>query len=264
MMRAVLTIAALLLPLSPCLAQVAVTPEPAVPTEGVQSDISTREISIQSNFTGIEILIFGSVDYSTTPEPEKAVHDVIMVVRGPSQPMVVRRKEWVAGLWVNGQERVFPTVPGFYTVLSSRPFRAIASAETLKELGVGFTNINLGLDAAGDPADQTFRSSLIRLKQRAGLFQENDDGVTFIGRSLFRGTIDLPVNVPVGLYVVDVYLFRDGELLSRNQSTLKVNKVGFERLVYLLAFRYPFLYGVIAVLIAVAGGLVAWAVFRRE
>ena len=257
-MAGILRAAALILALSSAAAA------QTAPKEEVQSDISTREISIQSNFTGIEILIFGSVDFFSTPSPEKAVHDVIMVIRGPSQPIVARRKERVAGLWVNGESRVFPSVPGFYTVLSSRPFRAIAPEETLKTLGAGFKNIDFGVDSAGDAADETFRSSVIRVKQRAGLFQEHDDGISFIGRSLFRGTVDLPVNVPIGLYTADVYLFRDGQLLNKNESTLQVNKVGFERLVYLLAFRYPFIYGMIAVLIAVLGGLIGWFAFRRD
>ncbi|MEZ5874346.1 MAG: TIGR02186 family protein [Hyphomicrobiales bacterium] len=44
---------------------------PAESQEQVQSDISTREIAIQSNFTGVEILIFGSVDFSDARTPER-------------------------------------------------------------------------------------------------------------------------------------------------------------------------------------------------
>ena len=61
----------------------------------------------------------------------------------------------------------------------------------------------------------------------------------FIGRSLFRATVDLPVNVPIGRYTADVYLFRDGQVMSKNQSTLEVTKAGFERVIYLLAFNRP-------------------------
>ena len=43
-----------------------------------------------------------------------------------------------------------------------------------------------------------------------------------------------------------------------------VNKVGFERVVYLLTFKYPFIYGLVAVLIAVVAGLIGWVAFRRE
>lgn len=233
--------------------------------ETIQSDISTREISIQSNFTGIEILIFGSIDFSDAETPDEGNYDVAMVVRGPNDPVVVRRKERVAGIWVNGPGKTYSTVPGFYAVLSSRPFRAIASDETLKNLGIGLATLDFGRFTTGDrDEEEAYRSALVKLKKEQRLFQEDDDGVRFIGRSLFRGNVALPVNVPVGRYTVDVYLFRDGALVSKNQSSLEVNKVGFEQVTYLLAFRYPFIYGLVAVLIAVLAGLLGWVAFRRD
>ena len=104
---------------------------------------------------------------------------------------------------------------------------------------------------------------MIRLKRQKKLFQEHDDGVTFIGRSLFRGTVALPVNVPTGRYTVDVYLFRDGELASNSQGTLQVTKAGIEEILYDLAFKFPFLYGLLGVFIAVLCGLAGWFAFRR-
>jgi uncharacterized protein (TIGR02186 family) len=242
-------------------------PAPAAETarpEEVQADISTRQVSIQSNFTGIEILIFGSVDFSHAPGPDEPSYDVIMVIRGPSGPIVARRKGRVAGIWVNQSGRIFPSVPGFYAALSSRPFRAVTSDEDLKRLGIGLANLDFGGPDSEDARDTAFRSAVIRLKQKQRLFQEDDDGVSFIGRSLFRATVDLPVNVPLGRYTADVYLFRDGALISKKQSTLEVNKVGFERVVTLLAFHHPFIYGLLAVLLAAVAGLVGWLVFRRE
>ena len=94
------------------------------------------------------------------------------------------------------------------------------------------------------------------------MFQESDNGVSFLGRSLFSGSVDLPVNVPMGRYTTQVFLFRDGKLLSESQSSLQVHKVGFERFVYMLAFSTPS-YGVIAVLDGGEGGLLACAFFRR-
>jgi uncharacterized protein (TIGR02186 family) len=259
-MKAAACLAAILL----ALASAATNAEETPRQETVQSDISTREISIKPSFTGIEILIFGSIDFSKTPAPETGIYDVIIVIKGPSQPEIVRRKQRVAGIWVNGASRTFPSVPEFYAVLSSRPFRAIAPDETLRKLGIGLTSFDFGRNPKFDPEEEAYRSALIRLKQEQLLFQEHDDSVDFIGRSLFRATVALPVNVPVGRYTADVYLFRSGELLSKSQSTLEVNKVGFERLLYLLAFKYPFLYGLVAVLLAVLAGLAGWIVFRRD
>jgi uncharacterized protein (TIGR02186 family) len=262
-MRAALSLAALLaLITAPAWAV-----EPAAKTpparEEIQSELSTRDISIQSNFTGIEILIYGSIDFSQSAAPDE-IYDVIMVVRAPDQAIVARRKERVAGMWINGPGKVFSSVPGFYAVLSTRPFRAITSDETLKKLSIGLGNLDLGRRTKNDTDEETFRSAVIRLKEEQKLFQEKDDGVSFIGRSLFRGTVDLPVHVPVGRYTADVYLFRDGEVISKNQSTLQVNKAGFERQVYWLAFKHPFIYGLFAVLAAVLAGLAGWYAFRRE
>jgi uncharacterized protein (TIGR02186 family) len=250
--------------LAPAAAQDQVQVTEPVPREEVQSEISTREIAIQSNFTGIEILIYGSVDFSQAGTPDTGKYDVIVVIRSPAEPLVMRRKERVAGIWVNGPGRVYPSVPGFYAVSSTRPFRAIASDETLKKLGIGFTNLDFGRPAAGSPDEETFRTALIRLKVKQQLFQEHDDAVSFVGRSLFKTTVALPVKVPIGRYTSDIYLFRDGKIITVNQSTLEVTKVGFEGLVYRFAFAYPFLYGVFAVVIAVLAGLTGWYVFRRE
>ncbi|MHA1134258.1 MAG: TIGR02186 family protein [Alphaproteobacteria bacterium] len=232
--------------------------------ETVQSDISTREIAIQSNFTGIEILIFGSVDFSDSRTPGSGTYDVIAVVRGPDEPIVVRKKQRVAGIWVNGPGKTYDNVPGFYAVLSSRPFRAIASDETLKELGIGLSELDFGRHIPSESQEQAFRTAMIRLMEEKELFKEDDDGVTFIGRSLFRATVALPVSVPTGRYLVDVYLFRDGELASESQGTLEVTKAGIEAFLYTLAFQHPFVYGLLGVLIAVLMGLIGWYAFRRE
>jgi uncharacterized protein (TIGR02186 family) len=263
-MRAALSLAALLaIASAPAGAAEPPAGQPA-PQEELQSELSTRDISIQANFTGIEILIYGSIDFSQTTAPDAGTYDVIIVIRAPNHPIVARRKERVAGIWVNGAGEVYSAVPGFYAALSTRPFRAITSDETLKMLGIGLSNLDLGRASKDDPNEGTFRSAVIRLKQKQDLFQEHDDAVAFIGRSLFRATVALPVNVPIGRYTADIYLFRDGKVISKNQSTLEVNKAGFERTVYLLAFNHPFIYGLLAVLVAVLAGLAGWYAFRRE
>jgi uncharacterized protein (TIGR02186 family) len=260
MMRTALASALLVATLGLGPAAAAEPTQPPAPREEVVSDISTREISIQSNFTGIEILIFGSIDFSGTAEPEKEIYDVIVVLRSPNQAIVARRKERYAGIWVNGTSKVYATVPGFYAVLSTRPLRAITSDETLKKLGIGLNNIDLGRASQTGPDEETFHSTVVRLKEKQRLFQEHDDGVAFIGRSLFRASVDLPI----GRYTADVYLFRDGALLSKSQSTLEVTQAGFERAIYLMAFNRPLVYGLVAVLLAVLAGLAGWVVFRRD
>lgn len=244
-------------------AQEAEPPAPAPATEEVHSDISTREIAIQSNFTGIELVVFGAVD-NADREPDAPPYDVIVVVRGPSHDLVARQKERVGGIWLNGTSKIFPDVPGFYAVLSTRPLRAIADEEMLQRLKVGYGTLDLGPDDVTSVQDDLFRDAVIRIQQDKRLFQYLDNGVSFVGRSLFRGTVDMPVNVPIGLYTTEVFLFQDGQLLSKDDTSLHVQKVGFERGVYTLAFQHPLVYGLIAVILALLMGLGAWAVFGRD
>ncbi len=247
-------------------AQGAATPDetPSVAPETVQSDISTREIAIQSNFTGVEILVFGSIDFSDSRTPSGGTYDVIAVVRGPTEPVVVRRKERVAGIWVNGPGKIYSNVPGFYAVLSSRPIRAIASDETLRNLDIGLSELDVGRDTTETPLEQSFHSAMIRLMEEKNLFQEDDDGVEFVGRSLFRANVALPVDVPTGRYTVDVYLFRDGAVASKSQGSLEVTKAGIEALLHWLAVQHPFVYGLLGILIAGLAGLMGWYAFRRD
>ena len=263
-MRAALSLAALLAIASVPALAVEPVANPPTPREELQSELSTRDISIQANFTGIEILIYGSIDFSQTKAPDAGAYDLVIVIRAPSHPVVARRKERVAGIWVNGTGKVYPSVPGFYAVLSTRPFRAITSDETLKTLGIGLNNLELGTVSEGDPDAEAFRSAVIKQREKQDLFQQHDDAVAFIGRSLFRATVALPVNVPIGRYTADIYLFRDGQVISKNQSTFEVNKAGFERQIYRLSSKHPFIYGLLAVLLAVLAGLAGWYTFRRD
>ncbi|HKA65589.1 MAG TPA: TIGR02186 family protein, partial [Methyloceanibacter sp.] len=106
-MRSVLLLIPLTIALLAGRPAVAAEPQRA---EQVQSDVSTREISIESNFTGIEIVLFGSIDFTRAPSLDEGPYDVIMVVRGPNRPIVVRRQERIAGLWMNGASKTFPSV----------------------------------------------------------------------------------------------------------------------------------------------------------
>ncbi len=60
--------------------------------QSLVSDISSHRIGITSSFTGTELLLFGALGEAG---------DVVVVVRGPDQKVTVRRKERVAGIWIN-------------------------------------------------------------------------------------------------------------------------------------------------------------------
>lgn len=240
------------------------------PKEGVEADASTRQVAITSSFTGTEILVFGAVTNSVQPSPEAGMYDVIVVVEGIPAPVVVRRKSRVGGIWVNTQSMRFASVPSYYAIASTRPIDEIADKAVLDAQGIGFDHVRMVRAAqsrtdATDPAElRAFKEALIHLKERERVYVKSDFGVSFIGSSLFRATIALPPNVPVGPLTAHVYLFKGGQMLGEYSNRVMLQREGVERYIHETAMTQPLLYGIVTVLLAVSSGLAAAFAFRKS
>jgi uncharacterized protein (TIGR02186 family) len=245
----------------------AATADPA--KESVEADASTRQVAITSSYTGTEILVFGTVENSVQPSAEAGTYDVVVVVEGTAVPAVVRRKSEVGGLWVNTSSVRFASLPSYYAIASTRPIDEFADHAMLDANEIGFEHVRMvpagsRHTEAMEPAEiAKFKEALIRLKQRERLYIQSDFGVAFIGRSLFRATIELPPNVPVGPLVARVYLFKDGRLLGQYKSSVMLERQGLERYIHDTAIGQPLLYGIATVLLAAVAGLTAAFAFRR-
>lgn len=240
-----------------------------LPKEIIEADVSTRTIAVTSAFTGTEIVVFGSVVNSRQPSAEAGYYDVIVVLEGMPTPLTARLKSNVAGLWVNTSSVDFESVPSYYAIASTRPIEEIAENVLLEQHAIGHDFARLAPAARSVIATQpgelaSFRKAVIRLKQKEGLYIKEDYAVIFIGKGLFRSSISLPANVPVGPLTARIYLFREGELLSTFQSRVKLEREGIELWIYRFAMREPVLYGLMAVALAMLAGVAASAAFRRR
>lgn len=218
------------------------------------TDLSMRQIEIDSGFQGTEILLFGA---------RNDAGDVVVVVRGPEASYVVRKKERFAGIWVNKQEATFTNSNGFYAAASSRPVEEIRNNNLLNELEIGVDNLHIEAKADDNVDIDDFRKAFLDNKQRNDLYLPIIDKVSFIGDTLFRTIIKFPENIPRGIYTAEAYLFSDGQLIGVQSTPLVVKKKGFDALVYDFAYNYPALYGIMAILIALIAGWAAGILFRK-
>lgn len=238
-----------------------------VMAERLVTDISERTIAITSSFKGTTLLIFGAVQEDSAFEGGLKGNDVVIVVRGPSHKVVVRKKEPVAGIWVNRDAVTFDDVPGYYAVASSKPLSEIATPDLLQRDAIGIEHVKMPVTdngglAAGQVVD--FRAAIIREQRKAQLYSINPHGVTLLAQTLFRANFTFPANVPVGDYRVEAYLMKDGRIVSAQSSPLSINKSGLERSLYIMAYRSSALYGIFAILLAVIAGWIAGIVFRKR
>ena len=237
--------------------------------ENLEADVSTRSVAITSTYSGTEILIFGTVDNSRQPSAEAGTYEIVAIVEGGPSPLSVRHKSRVGGLWINTRSIRFSAVPSFYGIASTRPLDEIAEPEVLATHQIGFDHLRMVPwgSARWQPTsaeeEREYREAVIRLKKRDRLFVQSDHGVIFRGKSLFRATIALPPNVPVGALTTRLFLFKDGKLLSQYKSEVVLEHAGLERFLYRTANTSPFLYGVVTVLMAGLFGLTASLLFRK-
>jgi uncharacterized protein (TIGR02186 family) len=234
--------------------------------ERLVSSLSTHQVLVTSSFTGTELVLFGSVERDAATVPRRGGYNLVVTVTGPRQTLVTRKKERVAGIWTNAQSRTFSGAPSYLAVLSNRPLDDIAPSDVMRRLELGLSNVPFSRESSTGAPDErgNFRAALIRLKSNKGLYREETNAVTFLTPNLFRGSITLPAEAPVGIYEVDLKLFADGTNIARTSSALEIIKVGVEQFVASAARDYSFLYGLGVVMIALVTGWLASIVFRRE
>jgi uncharacterized protein (TIGR02186 family) len=189
---------------------------------------------------------------------------VAVVVRGPVEPIVVREKRKVAGIWMNVESARFRSAPAYYAVASSRPLAELVDERTAAIYELGVQNLQLSPGTGADPDEQRrFEAGLIDLRRRSQLYFEDADGVEVTDGVLYRARIPIPARVPVGTYTAETFLIQNGRVVSGAPRDIRIEKLGFERFVANAADRWSFSYGLAAVAVSLLLGWAASAVFRR-
>jgi uncharacterized protein (TIGR02186 family) len=229
-------------------------------------DVSQRDIEIVYSFTGAELLLFGAIVYPDGHRPDRSEKpaQIVVVVKGPVQSVLVREKEKVAGIWVNAARMRYRSAPSFYAIASSRPIEQLVDARTRAIYELGVDSLQLSPASSAPPEEQArFAAGLVDLKSRTGLYHEAQGAVEITGGVLYRARISIPARVPVGKFTAETFLIRDGRVLAAAVRDIDIRKSGFERFVARAAERSSVLYGLVAVLLSVLFGWGAGALWRR-
>lgn len=226
-------------------------------------DVSQDRVEIRSTFNGAELLLFGAVLYPGGRTPTEHA-DIAVVVKGPVQPLVVREKQKVAGIWMNVEAARFRSAPAFYAVASSRPLSRLVDERTAAIYELGLQNLSLS-PGAGKSAEvqRRFEAGLVDLMQRRRLYIEDPDGVKITDHVLYRGRVSIPARVPVGDYTAETFLIKDGRVIAGASRDIRIEKLGFERDVANAADRWSFAYGLAAVAMSLLLGWGGSLVLRK-
>jgi uncharacterized protein (TIGR02186 family) len=227
-------------------------------------DVSARQVQIRYSFNGAQLLLFGAVVYPGGRPPDRQV-DIAVVLRGPVQPILVREKEKIAGIWMNADSNRFRSAPSFYAVASSRPIGDLLDERTAAIYELGLHNLQLSPGGGALPEkERRFEAGLLDLRSRQGLYSESPHGIEITGGVLYRAVITIPSQVPVGTYTAETFLIDRRKVIAAATRDIQINKSGFERYVALAARRNRLLYGLSCVFLSLGLGWAAAAAFRRR
>ena len=219
--------------------------------------LSQTEVEVSTGFTGAALTVFGSTEQPLGPGGD----EVIIIARGPTRPIVVRRKIRVAGLvWVNGPSARFAEVPGYYLLAGTRPAWQLLPEPVRQANGIGLDALPLTSSGARHPS---FRAALLDLETDSGLWSEDATPVEIRGSRLFHMRLDLPAAVPTGDYNVEVLLVRSRRIVARQDLGFRVERVGTADRIATVAESLPLVYGLSCVLLAALAGWLGSVLFRR-
>ncbi len=230
--------------------------------EEVVAALSQNRVSITASFDGSEILVFGAVKYER-PISEVTPLDVIITLSGPQQRVIVRRKQQVAGIWVNTNAVEVDRAPSYYAVSTTGPLKDIlAGTEDLRHK----ISIPRAIRSVGAPSNvtnsQDFTDALIRIRENDKLYRMQEFETVVFDGTLFRTDFSLPSNLVEGVYTTRIFLTRDKKVVGTFKTFINVRKVGLERWIYNLAHEQPLIYGLMSIFIAIGAGWGASAFFR--
>lgn len=255
-MRRALIALALALLCAPALAQ-----DEAAQPETIVSGLSQSRVSITADFAGDEILVYGAVRREAPP-PEGRIH-VIVTVEGPSGPVTVRRKDRIAGIWINDAAVNISRAPSFYAVATTGPIERILSATENFRHSITIDRVIRSIGIASEAeGHEDFVHALVRVRTSDGRYRLLESRVQLTEQTLFRADVALPSNLTEGEYLVRLFLLRDGKVIARQERTIDVRKEGLERMIFNLSQEQPLIYGLLSLVIAAAAGWGASAAFR--
>jgi uncharacterized protein (TIGR02186 family) len=229
--------------------------------EEIVLGLSSNRVAITATFDGSDILIFGAVKRDAPPPEDASSLQVVITVSGPLEPLTVREAQRRLGLWVNAASVHVDAAPSFYAVASTRRLDEVLS--DTEDLRHSIT-VPRAIRAIGNDVGnrEDFLDALIRLRTEEGHYQRLEGSVVFVEQTLFRLSVNLPANLTEGDYATRIFLTRDGQVVDSFETTIFVRKEGLERWLYALSQEQPFLYGLLALALAIAAGWSASAAFQ--
>jgi len=226
--------------------------------ENVSVAVSPPEIAISAFYNGTTIKATGTIP---------AGSDAVLCITGPGEVVHLKKKGKVAGLlWMNTGKITLENVPAVFMVYTTP---TVAKMINLPTINLGYWSVKDKVKLKPVSASKEFLfKEFIKLKEEEGVYSIDKESIKYSdgpdGLRHFEINVQVPPKMKPGKYMVEVSAISNDSVLGRAKTHLSLKLVGFPAWIASLAFGHELLYGSMAVLVAIAAGLVMGVLFKDK
>ncbi len=201
--------------------------------------------------------------------------DAALILRGPNQESEMHVRGKKLGLWMAVGSATFKNAPAFYQCLTSRPIEKLIRSGTDVAGEVGFQGVKESMEVEvelkgveQETGEGAWKDEFVAFQASRGLYYlgESELDIADEGDGLERvsGEIVLPARSPVGSYRAVLLALRDGVEVARIEEPLSVELMPPVAFFSRLAMEHGWIYGFVAVFVALGAGLGVGAIFQSK
>jgi uncharacterized protein (TIGR02186 family) len=234
-------------------------PVPSIPLK-----LSPETIEMGTFYNGAPIRMEG-----TAPSGSK----VMVVLRGAEKDELFNKKGRVGPIWVNTDKVHVTGTPSLFLRFSSEDVHTFLPRETIDAYALDEASIKKRMHirtSKGEPDPQYWEvlaNSYLDLKKSDLNYRRVADRVQVVdgadGLVHYTLAFNWPKTAPPGSYQIEVYACRDGAIVGRGGTVMRLVEIGFPALMVNLAHTHPYGYGLLAVIMAVIAGFGIDAIASR-
>lgn len=214
--------------------------------------MSPSAIAIGALYNGMNMTVTGKVP---------AGSQVVVRLAGEPTTFHMKEKGRVLGvLWMNLDKVAFENAPKVFLVAASEG----TAPDMVARLGVPGLAERIGV-ATKDGEKAQLVAEFLKFQKTEKLYLENAGQVSLgpdvDGARTFTAVLRLPSRLSPGAYSVEVLAVKGGDILARADASIGASFTGAPAFLADMAFGHGTLYGILASIIAILGGLVISQIF---
>ncbi len=218
----------------------------------VTLELDQSIVDVSAFYNGTEIHASGTVPPG---------NQVVVLVSGEPEDLHLKKKGKAGGVfWMNVGDLTYENAPAVYMVYGTSAVEEFLDAPELP-FSLKALEARVKITPAGDDKDFLFRE-FVKLKEHDAVYAVRPGSVTMTDDGAFNVPLRIPPRMKPATYKVSAFALQDGTVRGTAETQFVIRLVGFPSFLSRMAFDKSLIYGILAVVIAVAAGLIMGSLFK--